>query len=63
MEEASILLHKRDTKLLCSLKHRHVVLASSRGGNILGSRPASAVNIVSKGELINVVSMGCILIG
>lgn len=51
VEEADILLNESDAQLLGRLKDRLVVLATSGGGNVLGARLGSAVDVVGEREL------------
>lgn len=56
VEEADVLLNKRDTKLLGSVVNRAVILATAGGGNVLDARLGRAEDVVDKGELQALVS-------
>jgi hypothetical protein len=51
VEKADTLFHKSDAKLLGSLEDRGIVLATSRGSNVLNTRAGSAEDVVDEGEL------------
>ena len=46
-----MLFHKSDAELLGSAEDSAVVLATSRGGNVLDARAGNAEDIVDEGEL------------
>lgn len=51
MEQPNTLMDKDNLECLCGLKDGSVVLASSRGGNVLHTRPGSTEDIVDEWEL------------
>lgn len=51
VEETDVLLHKGDAELLGRLKDGAVVLAATRGGNIVDTRASNAEDVVDKGKL------------
>jgi hypothetical protein len=52
VEETDVLLHERDAQLLGRLENRDVVLAASRGGDVLDARAGGTVDVVDEGELV-----------
>ena len=52
VEEADVLLDKRDAQLLGRLEDGAVVLAATGGGNVLDARLGGAVDVVGEGELL-----------
>ena len=51
VEEPDVLLHKGDAQLLGRLEDGHVVLAASRGGDVLDAGASGTVDVVDEGEL------------
>lgn len=51
VEQTDVLLHEGDAQLLGSVEDGAIVLAATRGGDILGTRARCAENIVDEGEL------------
>ena len=58
VEKTDTLLNKGDAQLLSSLEDGGVVLAASRGGNVLDARAGGTEDVVDEGELRWMVS-GC----
>lgn len=59
VEQANVLLHKGDAKLLGSLENCSVVLAAAGGGDVLDARSGGTENVVDEGELQHaLVEMG-----
>jgi hypothetical protein len=52
VEEADVLLDKRDAQLLGRLEDGDVVLTATGGGNVLDARLGGAVDVVGEGELL-----------
>ena len=52
VEEADVLLHKGDAQLLGRLEDGHVVLAASRGGDVLDAGAGGTVDVVDERELV-----------
>jgi hypothetical protein len=55
VEEACVLLNKRDAELLSGLEDGHVVLAAAGSSDVLDARAGGAVDIVNEGELVRLV--------
>ena len=51
VEETNLLLHKGHVELAGHVEDQRVVLAATRGGNVLDARPCGAVDVVDEWEL------------